>query len=315
MSEEVQRRPLGSSGLEITPLVLGGNVFGWTADRDASFAALDAFVDGGGTMIDTADVYSAWAPGHEGGESETMIGEWLAQSGKRDRVQIATKVGMMDGGLRPDRIASAIDASLRRLQSDHVDLYFAHQDDQSVPLAEVLGAFARLIEAGKVRAIGASNYGALRLKEAIDTAAAGGLPHFSVLQPSYSLVTRSRFEGELQDLCIQHNIGVVPYAALAGGFLTGKYRSAEDLGQSVRGGSMTKLLEGRGPAVLAAIDAVVADTGATHAQVALAWLAAQPGVTAPIASATSRGQLEELLGAMRLTLTDDQIAHLDAAGG
>lgn len=308
-------RALGSSGLDIAPLVLGGNVFGWTADRDASFAVLDAFVDGGGTMIDTADVYSAWVPGHKGGESEAMIGEWLKASGKRDKVQIATKVGMMTGGLAPDTIAAAVEGSLRRLGTDRIDLYFAHQDDADTPLADALGAFARLIEAGKVHAIGASNYKAARMKEAIDVAAAEGVPHYSVLQPEYNLVSRHRFEGELQDLAIQHNIGVIPYYGLASGFLTGKYRSEADFGKSPRGGGMKKLLEGNGPAVLAAMDGVAEETAATHAQIALAWLAAQPGVTAPIASATSAEQVEDLLRAMRLQLNADQIARLDAAGG
>jgi aryl-alcohol dehydrogenase-like predicted oxidoreductase len=308
-------RALGSSGLDIAPLVLGGNVFGWTADRAASFAVLDAFVDGGGTMIDTADVYSAWVSGHKGGESESVIGEWLKASGKRDKVQIATKVGMMPGGLAPDTIAAAVEGSLKRLGTDRIDLYFAHQDDEKMPLADALGAFARLVEAGKVRAIGASNYSAMRLKEALDTAAAEGLPHYSVLQPEYNLVSRHKFEGELQDLAIQHNVGVIPYYGLASGFLTGKYRSEADFGKSPRGGGMKKYLEGNGPAVLTAMDEVAEQTGATHAQIALAWLAAQPGVTAPIASATSAGQVQDLLGAMRLELTADQIAWLDAAGG
>lgn len=308
-------RALGSSGLDIAPLVLGGNVFGWTADRAASFAVLDAFVDGGGTMIDTADVYSAWVSGHKGGESESVIGEWLKASGKRDKVQIATKVGMMPGGLATDTIAAAVEGSLRRLGTDRIDLYFAHQDDEKVPLADALGAFARLVEAGKVRAIGASNYSAMRLKEALDTAAAEGLPHYSVLQPEYNLVSRHKFEGELQDLAIQHNVGVIPYYGLASGFLTGKYRSEADFGKSPRGGGMKKYLEGNGPAVLTAMDAVAEQTGATHAQIALAWLAAQPGITAPIASATSAEQVQDLLGAMRLELTADQIARLDAAGG
>ncbi|RHW19153.1 aldo/keto reductase [Sphingomonas gilva] len=310
-----EKRPLGSSGLEIAPLVLGGNVFGWTADRQASFAVLDAFADGGGTMIDTADVYSAWVSGHKGGESESMIGEWLKASGKRDRVLIATKVGMMPGGLAPDRIADAVEESLRRLGTDRIDLYFAHQDDENVPLADALGAFARLVEAGKVRSIGASNYSAMRLKEAIDVAAAEGLPHHAVLQPEYNLLSRRKFEGELQDLAIQHNIGVIPYYGLASGFLTGKYRSEADLGKSPRGGGMRKYLEGKGPAMLAAMDGVADETGATHAQIALAWLAAQPGVTAPIASATSASQVEDMLGAMRLELSAGQIAKLDAAGG
>lgn len=311
-------RRLGATDLDIAPLVLGGNVFGWTADKAASFAVLDAFVAGGGTMIDTADVYSAWAPGHQGGESESVIGDWLRSSGKRGSVQIATKVGMLpgEGGakLAPARIAAACDASLKRLGIDTIDLYFAHQDDEDVPQDEVLGAFARLIEAGKVRALGASNFHAARLKSAHDLAMAHGLPSYHVLQPEYNLVSRHKFEGELQDYCVTHNIGVVPYYGLASGFLTGKYRSADDLGKSVRGGRMAPLLEGKGKAVLDAMDAVAAETGATLAQIALAWLAAQPGVTAPIASATSVAQIEELLGAMTLELTHDQLERLTVAG-
>lgn len=311
-------RRLGSSDLTIAPLVLGGNVFGWTADAQASFAVLDAFVAGGGTMIDTADVYSAWAPGHQGGESESVIGDWLRSSGKRGAVQIATKVGMLpgEGGakLAPARIAAACDASLKRLGIDTIDLYFAHQDDEDVPQDEVLGAFARLIEAGKVRALGASNFHAARLKSAHDLAMAHGLPSYHVLQPEYNLVSRHKFEGELQDYCIEHNLGVVPYYGLASGFLTGKYRSADDLGKSVRGGRMGELLEGKGPDMLAAMDEVAAQTGATLAQIALAWLAAQPGVTAPIASATSAAQIEELLGTMTLTLSPEQLERLSVAG-
>jgi aryl-alcohol dehydrogenase-like predicted oxidoreductase len=311
-------RRLGASDLKIAPLVLGGNVFGWTADRDASFAVLDAFVDGGGTMIDTADVYSAWVPGHHGGESETMIGEWLRASGKRDRVQIATKVGMLpgDGGekLAPARIAAACDASLQRLGTDHIDLYFAHQDDDATPQEAVAEAFARLVEAGKVRVLGASNFHAARLKSAIEGARAAGLPHYQVLQPEYNLVSRTKFEGELQSYCVEYNIGVVPYYGLASGFLTGKYRSADDLNKSVRGGRMTELLEGKGQAMLAAMDDVAEETGATLARIALAWLIAQPGVTAPIASATSAAQIADLLPAMDLRLSDDQLARLTDAG-
>jgi aryl-alcohol dehydrogenase-like predicted oxidoreductase len=312
------KRRLGATDLRIAPLVLGGNVFGWTADRAASFAVLDAFVAGGGTMIDTADVYSAWVPGHEGGESERTIGEWLKASGKRDAVLIATKVGMLpgEGGekLAPARIVAAAEASLRRLGTDRIDLYYAHQDDDSVPQEAVLEAFGRLIDAGKVRVIGASNFHAARLKSAVDAAKASDLPRYHVLQPEYNLVSRHKFEGELQDYCVTENIGVLPYYGLASGFLTGKYRSKEDLGQSVRGGRMTDLMEGNGPAVLAAMDAVAAETGATLAQIALAWLIAQPGVTAPIASATRVAQIEDLLPAMELELSRDQLQRLDAAG-
>jgi aryl-alcohol dehydrogenase-like predicted oxidoreductase len=311
-------RRLGASDLRIAPLVLGGNVFGWTADRDAGFAVLDAFVDGGGTMIDTADVYSAWVPGHQGGESESAIGEWLKASGKRDQVLIATKVGMLpgEGGekLAPARIAAACEASLRRLGTDRIDLYFAHQDDERVPQEAVAEAFGRLVEAGKVRVLGASNFHAGRLKSAIETARAAGLPHYQVLQPEYNLVSRGKFEGELQDYCVEYNIGVVPYYGLASGFLTGKYRSQDDLGKSVRGGRMGDLLAGKGPAVLAAMDEVAGETGASLAQIALAWLIAQPGVTAPIASATSAQQLRDLLPAMRLALSPDQLERLADAG-
>lgn len=312
------KRRLGSTDLQIAPLVLGGNVFGWTTDRAASFAVLDAFVAGGGTMIDTADVYSAWVDGHRGGESETMIGEWLRASGKRDSVLIATKVGMLpgEGGekLAPARIVAAAEASLKRLGTDRIDLYYAHQDDENVPQEAVLEAFGKLIDAGKVRVIGASNFHAARLKSAIDAAKAHDLPRYHVLQPEYNLVSRHKFEGELQDYCVTENIGVLPYYGLASGFLTGKYRSKADLGQSVRGGRMTELLDGKGADELAAMDGVAEETGASHAQIALAWLIAQPGVTAPIASATKVTQLEDLLPAMDLELSKDQLERLTNAG-
>lgn len=244
------KRRLGSSDLQIAPLVLGGNVFGWTADRAASFAVLDAFVDGGGTMIDTADGYSIWAPGHEGGESERMIGEWLRASGKRDSVLIATKVGTLagEGGekLQPTRIAAACEASLKRLGTDRIDLYFAHRDDEDTPQEAALEAFAKLVDAGKVRVLGASNFHAARLKSANEKARAAGLPRYDALQPEYNLVSRHRFEGELQDYCIEWNVGVVPYYGLASGFLTGKYRSRDDFAKSVRGGRMGDLLDGKG---------------------------------------------------------------------
>ncbi|MEG8015553.1 aldo/keto reductase [Sphingomonas sp. 22R3R2A-7] len=312
------QRRLGSTDLKIAPLVLGGNVFGWTADRTASFAVLDAFVAGGGTMIDTADVYSAWIDGHSGGESESMIGEWLRTSGKRDAVLLATKVGMLagDGGekLAPARIAAAAEASLKRLGTDRIDLYYAHQDDEQVAQDDVLEAFGKLVDAGKIRVIGASNFHAARLKSAVDIAKASGLPRYHVLQPEYNLVSREKFEGELQDYCVTENIGVLPYYGLASGFLTGKYRTRDDLDQSVRGRGMGKLLEGRSKDVLDALDGVVEETRATHAQVALAWLMAQPGVTAPIASATTVKQVEDLLPAMTLTLSDDQRDRLTMAG-
>jgi len=314
----MMNRRLGSTDLKIAPLVLGGNVFGWTADKTASFAVLDAFVAGGGTMIDTADMYSSWVDGHKGGESETMIGDWLRTSGRRDDVLIATKVGMLpgEGGekLQPARIAAAAEASLQRLSTDRIDLYYAHQDDDTVPQEAVLEAFGKLVDAGKVRVIGASNFHAARLKSAVDAAKAGDLPRYHVLQPEYNLVSRDKFEGELQDYCVTENIGVLPYYGLASGFLTGKYRTPDDLGASVRGGGMRDLLDGKGKAVLDAMDAVVSDTGASHAQVALAWLLAQPGITAPIASATSARQIEDLLPAMTLELSDAQLSALTLAG-
>ncbi|MEG8028542.1 aldo/keto reductase [Sphingomonas aerolata] len=314
----MMNRRLGSTDLKIAPLVLGGNVFGWTADKTASFAVLDAFVTGGGTMIDTADMYSSWVEGHKGGESETMIGDWLRTSGKRDDVLIATKVGMLpgEGGetLQPARIAAAAEASLKRLGTDRIDLYYAHQDDDTVPQEAVLEAFGKLVDAGKVRVIGASNFHAARLKSAVDAAKASDLPRYHVLQPEYNLVSREKFEGELQDYCVTENIGVLPYYGLASGFLTGKYRMPDDLGASVRGGGMRDLLDGKGKAVLEAMDAVVSDTGVSHAQVALAWLLAQPGITAPIASATSARQIEDLLPAMTLELSDAQLSALTLAG-
>ncbi len=311
-------RPLGTTGLHIAPLVLGGNVFSWTLDKQASFEVLDAFLAAGGTMIDTADAYSVWVPGHQGGESESLIGEWLKTSGNRGKVQIATKVGELpgEGGekLAPTRIAAACEASLKRLGVDCIDLYFAHHDDKKTPQEESLAAFAKLVKAGKVRALGASNFTTARLRSANEAAKANGLPSYQALQPGYNLVNHDAFEGELQGYCLEHDIGVVPYFGLAAGFLTGKYRSAADLGKSVRGRRMASFLEGKGMAVLAAMDAVAEETGATLAQIALAWLAAQPGITAPIASATSAAQVEELAGSMDLKLSSAQLDALTDAG-
>lgn len=299
------------------PLCLGGNVFGWTADRATSFALLDRFVERGGSMIDTADVYSAWVSGHKGGESETVIGEWLGSSGKRNQVFIATKVGMLSGEggdkLAPARIAAACEASLKRLGTDHIDVYFAHQDDPDTPQEAVLEAFDRLIKAGKIGVIGASNFHAARLKSALDMARDKGLPHYRVLQPEYNLVSRKKFEGELQDLCVEHNLAVTPYYGLASGFLTGKYRSSADTKKSVRGGGMGELIQHK-MGVIDTMDEIAADTGASLAQIALAWLAAQPGVTAPIASATSLDQLDDLMGSIDLELSEDQVDRLTAAG-
>jgi aryl-alcohol dehydrogenase-like predicted oxidoreductase len=313
-----QTRNLGTSGLKTPRLVLGGNVFGFTLKGEEAFRVLDRFVESGGTMVDTADAYSSWVPGHVGGESETIIGEWLKRRGRRDDVLIATKVGMLpgEGGdkLEPARIAAAAEASLKRLGTDYIDLYYAHQDDENTPLEETLRAFDTLVKAGKVRVLGASNYSAERLDEALGISVREGLAAYRVLQPEYNLIVRSRFEGALQRLCIDRDIGVLPYFGLASGFLTGKYRSEADLKKSVRGGRMPDYMNARGFAVLAALDEVAAETGATQAQVALAWIAAQPGVTAPIASATKVEQLEELIAAMDIELSPDQVERLDAAG-
>lgn len=305
----VETRPLGDSGLSTPRLVLGGNVFGWTVSGEEAFRILDRFAEAGGTLVDTADVYSSWVPDHRGGESETLIGEWLRRGGAK--VGVATKVGYHDG-LSAEVIEAACDASLQRLGIERIDLYYAHKDDPDTPLEQTLEAFDRLIRAGKVRAIGASNYGAERLAEALAISEREGLARYTVLQPEYNLMRRDRYEGALQQLCVVRHIGVLPYFGLASGFLTGKYRSKADLGKSVRGGRMGDYLDARGLAMLAALDQVAAEAGATPAQVALAWLAAQPGVTAPIASATTLAQLEELLGVMALELSPAQIQMLDA---
>lgn len=312
-----EMRMLGASGLATPRLVLGGNVFGFTVRGEEAFAVLDRFVAAGGTMIDTADVYSAWVPGNRGGESEALLGEWLRRRGRRDDVLIATKVGMLagEGGerLEPARIAAAAEASLRRLGTDHIDLYYAHRDDAKTPLEDSLAAFDRLVREGKVRALGASNYSAARLAQALDASTREGLAAFTVLQPELHLLARAGFEGGLQQLSIERGLGVLPYFGLANGFLTGKYRSEADKAQSVRGDRMSQYMNERGWRALAALDELAAETGATQAQIALAWVAAQPGVTAPIASATSLTQLEDLLGAMELDLTADELHLLDEA--
>jgi aryl-alcohol dehydrogenase-like predicted oxidoreductase len=301
----------------MTPrLVLGGNVFGWTAGGEEAFRILDRFVDAGGTMIDTADVYSAWVPGHQGGESESLIGAWLKRRGSSEGIRIATKVGMLHrhggGKLEGWRIAKAAEASLERLGVDTIDLYYAHRDDPGTPMEETLEAFDRLVREGKVRTLGASNFTAERLAEALAVSARLGLARYEVLQNEYHLLARAELEDELQPLCLAEEIGMLPYYGLASGYLTGKYRSAADYGQSVRGDRMAKYVEGRGPAVLAALDDIAAESGATPAQIALAWIGAQPGVAAPIASARTPAQLEELLGAMELELSASQLARLDA---
>ena len=309
-------RQLGTSGLTTPPLILGGNVFGWTADRSNAFKILDTFVDGGGRMVDTADSYSSWVPGNSGGESETIIGEWLSARGRREDVLIATKVGaeVFGGrGLSPARITASAEGSLKRLRTDYIDLYFAHYDDSETPLDATLDAFDSLARAGKVRAVGASNYSAERVRETLDTSAARALTAFTVLQPEYNLLEREKFEGPLQELCVERGLAAVPYYALASGFLTGKYRSSDDAANRPRGAAVTRYLNEYGFGVLQAVEAVAFEASATPAQVALVWLAAQPAVAAPIASATRVDQVEELLGAMRLTLTADQLARLDAA--
>lgn len=314
----MQLRSLGRSGLQVSPLCFGGNVFGWTADEATSFALLDAWVDAGFNFIDTADVYSRWAPGHTGGESESVIGRWLKRSGKRHQIVLATKVGkdMGDGklGLRAAYIRQAVEASLQRLQTDHIDLYQSHDDDTTVPLADTLGAYADLIRAGKVRTIGASNYSAARLQEALQTSERLGLPRYESLQPLFNLYDRAVFEDALQPLCVQQQVGVINFYALAAGFLTGKYRTATDAAKSARGANTTaKYLNDRGLRILAALDAVAQRYNATPGQVAVAWQMVQPGITAPIASATSVAQLHELVKATQLQLDSDALAQLDAA--
>jgi aryl-alcohol dehydrogenase-like predicted oxidoreductase len=311
-------RPLGRTGIQVPPLCFGGNVFGWTVDEAASHALLDRMVDAGLTFIDTADVYSAWVPGNRGGESETIIGTWLASRKRRADVTIATKLGHEMGpgmkGLRPAYVRDAIEASLRRLRTDHVDLYQSHADDEETPIEDTLAVYADLIREGKVRAIGASNYSAARLRTALDVAARTGLPRYETLQPHFNLYNRDPYEGPLEDLCRAEGLGVITYWSLARGFLTGKYRSEADLSKSPRGAGVAPFLNDRGFRILAALDTVAGQTGATQGQVALAWLMARPGVTAPIASATTPAQLDELVGAMRVTLDAATVALLDAAG-
>jgi aryl-alcohol dehydrogenase-like predicted oxidoreductase len=313
----MEQRQLGPSGIVIPPLVFGGNVFGWSADAATSSKLLDRLVAAGLTAIDTADMYSVWAPGHKGGESETVIGDWLASRGGRDKLVIMTKVGMDmpdGGGLSAAWIKTSVDRSLKRLRTDVIDLYQSHTDDEKTPLEETLGAYADLIKAGKVRAIGASNYSAPRLAEALAVADAHGLPRYVSLQPHYNLVERPLFEDALEAVCLKNKLGVIPYYSLAAGFLTGKYRSQADLGKSAaRGQGVAKYLSGRGPKVLATLDSVAAETRATPAQVALAWLMARPSITAPIASASRVEQMDDLVKACSLSLSKAQIAALDSA--
>ena len=313
----MEQRQLGRSAIRLAPLAFGANVFGWTADRAMSFRLLDGFLDAGFDFIDTADVYSRFHPGNQGGESETIIGEWLAARGTRNRVTIASKCGIEMGpgmkGLSRRYIFSAIEASLRRLRTDRIDLYQAHRDDPETPLEETLSAFAELIAQGKVRVIGASNYSAARLEAALAAAAKLGLPRFESLQPLYNLVERTGFESDLEPLCRREQISVIPYYSLASGFLTGKYRAMADTEGRTRGSRAAKYLTPLGLRVLAALDAVAARTGAKPGQVALAWLIAKPTIAAPIASATNLDQLAELTAAPAVRLSAEDVAELDAA--
>jgi aryl-alcohol dehydrogenase-like predicted oxidoreductase len=315
----MRTRELGRSGLDVGPLAFGGNVFGWTADETTSFRLLDTFVAAGFNLIDTADVYSRWAPGNQGGESETIIGRWLKQSGKRDQVILATKVGKEMGagreGLSGPYIRRAVEDSLKRLQTDRIDLYQSHEDDPSTPLEETLGAFGELIRQGKVRAIGASNYSAQRLSQALRIAREQGLPSYQCFQPHYNLAERAEFEQALEPICIAAGLDVIPYYSLASGFLTGKYRSEADLSGRARARSVKQYLNSRGFHILAALDEVAGRYASTPAQVAIAWLLARPSVTAPIASATSVEQLEDLIAATRLELDESAIQRLNEASG
>ncbi|MBP1887139.1 aldo/keto reductase [Sinorhizobium mexicanum] len=312
----MEKRRLGRSGLSIAPLVFGGNVFGWTADDKTSFALLDAFFDAGFNAVDTADVYSSWVPGNKGGESETIIGKWLKQSGRaRDEAVIVTKVG---SELGPDRkglsrrwIMQAVEDSLRRLQTDHIDLYLSHWPDPETPYEETLAAYDALLAQGKIRAIGASNLDATQLRNALDVSATEGLPRYTVLQPEYNLYDRASYDGPLRDLCIAEGIGVITYFSLARGFLSGKYRSHMDLEGSARGGGVEKYLDGRGMRILGVLDEITEETGAKQAEIALAWIIARKGVIAPIASATNLDQLASLVKSAELKLSDEAIGRLN----
>jgi aryl-alcohol dehydrogenase-like predicted oxidoreductase len=314
---EMNKRKLGKSGIEVAPLAFGGNVFGWTVDEPMAFKLLDAFVAAGFDLIDTADVYSRWAPGNKGGESEFIIGNWLKQSGKREKVVIATKVGMEMApgkkGLKKQYIFDSVEGTLRRLQTDHIDLYQAHQDDPETPLEETLEAFAELIKQGKVRAIGASNYSAERLNEALEASNRHGFPRYESLQPLYNLYDREEYETKLEPICQKNSLGVIPYYALASGFLTGKYRSEADLSKSARGQGIKKYLNERGFRILRALDEVSERYKSTPARVAIAWLLARPSITAPIASATNLEQLNDLIEATKLNLDSDAIEVLNRA--
>ncbi len=313
-SSPLQTRQLGQSNLQVVPFMLGGNVFGWTIDAATSFAILDAFTGAGFNFIDTADVYSRWKAGNQGGESETILGQWFARSGKRDKVILATKVGMDMGngkkGLARKYILQAAEDSLRRLQTDYIDLYQSHTDDKSTPLDETLEAYQQLIKEGKVRVIGASNYKGDRLREAIAVAERENMPIYQTLQPEYNLYDRKEFEIDLQPVAQEFGISVIPYYSLASGFLTGKYKSKEDTKGANRGAKVEKYFDNRGVKILKALDEVAAETGASQATIALAWLLEQPTILAPIASATSARQLESLTAAPSLRLSDAALAKL-----
>jgi aryl-alcohol dehydrogenase-like predicted oxidoreductase len=313
----MQNRQLGTSSLEVSPLCFGCNVFGWTADEEMSFRLLDGWLDAGFNFYDTADVYSRWHDGNEGGESETIMGKWLASRGGRDKIVLATKFGMDMGdgkvGLSPEYMVRAVEDSLRRLQTDYIDLYQSHKDDENTPVDATLEAYAKLIEQGKVREIGASNFSATRMKEALDASKTKGLPRYQSLQPLYSLVERVTFEGDLEDLCAAENVGVIGFYSLASGFLTGKYRSKADMEGRIRAPRVEKYVTEDGFRVLDALDAVAKKHNAKMGQVALAWLMARPSVTSPIASATNMDQLVELTATVALSLDADDIAKIDEA--
>ena len=313
----MKKRKLGKSGLEIAPLALGGNVFGWTADEAMSFRILDAFIAHGFNLIDTANNYSRWVPGHQGGESETIMGKWLKQRGVRDKVIIATKVGMEMGadqkGLAKTYILKEVEQSLSRLQTDYIDLYQSHIDDEATPLEETLETYAQLVKQGKVRAIGASNYSGERLAKALEVSAKHGYPSYQSLQPHYNLYERGDYESKLEPVCREKGIGVITYFSLARGFLTGKYRSDADLSKSPRGGGVKGYFNERGFRILETLDEVAKERGSTPARVSLAWLIARPSVTAPIASATNLEQLNDLIEGTKLELDRGTIENLNRA--
>lgn len=313
----MKRRPLGGSGIDVAPLAFGANVFGWTVDEPTAFLLLDTFVENGFNLVDTADVYSKWAPGNTGGESESVIGRWFALGGgRREKVVIATKVGMempIGKGLSPKHIQAAVENSLRRLRTDRIDLYQSHNEDAATPIEETLETYARLVREGKVRAIGASNYVPASLGGALDASKRLGLPRYETLQPLYNLYSRADFEAKLAPLCLERGVGVIPYYSLASGFLTGKYRSEADLAQSARGHGVKKYLNDRGMRILGALDEVARNAHRKPSQVALAWLMSRPAVTAPIASATTRAQLKELMAAAELKLDAASLDLLDTA--